>query len=70
MSEHDEQSIALDQFLKLIGVAETGGQAKLLIREGAVRVNDEIEERRGRKLRPGDMVEVDGEQFEVTWEQD
>jgi ribosome-associated protein len=53
--------IKLDQFLKLAQIAQTGGHAKVLIREGLVRVNGEVETRRGRKLRDGDRVEVEGE---------
>lgn len=56
-----EETIKLEQFLKLAQVAATGGQAKVLIQSGAVRVNGLVEIRRGRKLRPGDRVEVDGE---------
>jgi ribosome-associated protein len=52
--------ITLDAFLKWVGVAETGGHAKSLIVAGLVRVNDEIELRRGRKLRPGDRVALTG----------
>ncbi len=62
---HDEVTIKLDQFLKLTGAVDTGGQAKLLIQGGEVRVNDEVETRRGRKLKPGDVVELDGESFAV-----
>ncbi|MFM9282306.1 S4 domain-containing protein YaaA [Paenibacillus jiagnxiensis] len=59
--------IKLDQFLKLADCVPTGGMAKALLQEGAVRVNGEVEERRGRKLYPGDAVEVAGEgSFEVT----
>jgi ribosome-associated protein len=50
----------LDQFLKWMGVTGSGGQAKVLIRGGEVRVNGETETRRGRKLRTGDRVEVGG----------
>jgi ribosome-associated protein len=57
--------IKLDQFLKLIGIAPTGGQAKLMIVAGAVRVNGEVETRRGRKLLSGDKVMVGGQIFEV-----
>jgi len=57
--------IKLDQFLKIVGVAETGGQAKLIIQEGQVRVNDALETRRGRKLVPGDRVTVGEETFVV-----
>jgi ribosome-associated protein len=60
---HDSDSerqaiIRLDQFLKLQGIAGTGGQAKLLIQDGAVAVNGQLETRRGRKLQPGDVVTI------------
>lgn len=56
-----EETIKLEQFLKLAQVTATGGQAKVLIQSGQVRVNGLVETRRGRKLRPGDRVEVGGE---------
>lgn len=52
--------IKLDQFLKLADCVPTGGMAKAIIQDGAVKVNREPEERRGRKLYPGDIIEVDG----------
>ncbi|HEY9634065.1 MAG TPA: RNA-binding S4 domain-containing protein [Coleofasciculaceae cyanobacterium] len=61
----DEETIKLDQFLKLIGVASTGGQAKLMIQDGEVKVNGAIETRRSRKLVPGDSVVVQGESYRV-----
>lgn len=58
--------IKLDQFLKLADCVSTGGMAKALLQEGHVQVNGEIEERRGRKLYPGDKIEVqDNGIFEV-----
>ena len=63
-----DQIIKLDQFLKLAQIVESGGQAKALIQSGQVKVNNEVETRRGRKLHPGDTVEVDGEQMIVGWE--
>lgn len=63
--EADELGIKLDQFLKWSGITPTGGQAKLLIQEGAVRVNGEVERRRGRRLRRGDRVEVGGRALTV-----
>lgn len=51
-----EPSIRLDQFLKREGIAGTGGQAKMLVQSGAVRVNGEVETRRRRQLRSGDEV--------------
>jgi len=56
---HDDDPIRLGQFLKLGGIAETGGHARALLDDGAVTVNGEPETRRGRQLRPGDVVEVD-----------
>ncbi len=65
-----EETIKLEQFLKLAQVVATGGQAKVLIQDGAVRVNGLVETRRGRKLRPGDRVEVDGEELVVMSDAD
>jgi len=50
--------IKLDTLLKLAGVTDSGGQAKLLILEGLVRLNGEVVLQRGRKIRPGDVVEL------------
>ncbi len=50
--------ITLGQFVKLAGLAETGGDAKSLVASGLVRVNNEVERRRGHRLAPGDIVEV------------
>jgi ribosome-associated protein len=61
----EPESIRLDQFLKLSDVAATGGQAKLMIQDGEVRVNGEVETRRKRKLFPGDTVEFNGEEFVI-----
>lgn len=60
-----DNTIKLDQFLKLVGIAPTGGQAKLMIQAGDVLVNDTLETRRGRKLVAGDRVTVEGQTFEV-----
>lgn len=54
-----EETIKLDQFLKLAQIVDSGGQAKHLIQAGFVRVNGEVETRRGRKLRHGDVVLID-----------
>jgi ribosome-associated protein len=52
------ESIRLGQALKLSGLAESGGEARALIEDGAVTVNAEVETRRGRQLRRGDVVAV------------
>lgn len=54
----DTEYIKLDSFLKLANLVMSGGEAKLLIQDGLVRVNGQIETRRGRKLYPGDLVRV------------
>ncbi len=65
-----EDTLSLNDALKLSGLAETGGRAKLLIQSGQVKVNGEVETRRKRKIRAGDVIEVDGEEFEVGLEED
>ena len=65
-----EETLSLNDALKLSGLAETGGQAKLLIQSGQVKVNGEVETRRKRKIRAGDVIEVDGEEFEVGLEEE
>lgn len=54
----DTEYIKLDQFLKLAGIAGTGGHAKILITEENILVNGEICTQRGKKLRENDEVEV------------
>ena len=61
-----DEVIRLGQFLKLAGVVETGGEAKLRIQEGEARVNGQVETRRGRQLVPGDLVEFAGVVLEVV----
>ena len=50
--------IKLDALLKFAGVAETGGEAKEAVQAGDVKVNGEVCTMRGKKLRPGDIVEL------------
>lgn len=54
----ETEVIKLDQFLKFINLAQTGGHAKLLIKEGQVKVNGNVCTERGRKLKVGDIVEI------------
>lgn len=57
--------IKLDQFLKIINVVRSGGEAKLIIRSGEVSVNGEMELRRGRKLYDEDVVTIEDTSFTV-----
>lgn len=52
--------IKLDQFLKFAGVVQTGGQAKILISQEDVLVNNEVCTKRGKKLRIDDIIEIKG----------
>ncbi|SHJ77328.1 ribosome-associated protein [Anaerobranca californiensis DSM 14826] len=56
----ETEFIQLQQFLKLINVVESGGQGKIFIQEGNIKVNGEIETRRGRKLYPNDKITIKG----------
>jgi len=58
--------ITLDALLKAAGLADSGGAAKMLIADGQVRVNGEVELRRGRKLRPVDLVELADHRVQVV----
>jgi ribosome-associated protein len=59
--------ITLAQAVKVAGLAETGGQAKILVREGTFEVNGAVEKQPGRKLRAGDQFgPVGGPQWVVT----
>lgn len=57
--------IKLDSLLKAENAVASGGEAKIIIAEGQVAVNDEVELRRGRKLYPGDRVACGGMSFLV-----
>ena len=50
--------IKLDALLKFSGIAETGGDAKLIVQDGEAFVNKEICTQRGRKIRAGDIIRV------------
>jgi ribosome-associated protein len=62
---NSNNTIELGKFLKWAGVVQTGGEAKILIQAGRVKVNDEIEKRRGRKLVEGDRVFANNQTFTV-----
>ena len=56
----EKQGIRLGQYLKLIGLVATGGEAKWLIQSGQVQVNGQVETRRKRQLKAGDKITVAG----------
>jgi ribosome-associated protein len=60
------EMIRLGQLLKLAGLADSGGDARELIRDGVVHVNGETETRRGRQLRRGDLVQAGDEAVRVA----
>ena len=61
-----DETIRLGQFLKLAGLIDSGADAKAVIADGLVIVNDEVELRRGRQLRSGDIVEFEGRRARVS----
>lgn len=54
-----DEYIKLGQALKLAGLVSSGVDAKFLIQDGQVKVNGEVDTRRGKKLRPGDTFEFE-----------
>lgn len=65
-----QPTLRLDDALKLAGLVATGGEAKQRIQAGEVRVNGQLETRRKRRVVAGDVIEVDGETFEVSLDDD
>ena len=61
-----DEFIKLGQLLKKAGLVGSGADAKFLIEEGQVKYNGEVELRRGKKVYPGDVVELQGEQVKVV----
>ena len=57
--------ITLGQFLKLADIIESGGEAKSFLAENKVQIDGEFDNRRGRKLRGGEIVEVLGQSYEI-----
>lgn len=58
--------IKLGQALKAVGLVSSGLEAKIVIKEGEVSVNGEVEYQRGKKLYEGDMVEFNGETIKIV----
>ncbi len=61
-----DDSIRLGQFLKLANLIDSGAEAKEVIADGLVSVNDEVEVRRGRQLHVGDVVSLGGMSARVS----
>ena len=59
--------IKLQDLMKVANLVSSGGEAKVLIQEGAVSVNGEVCLQRGKKLRPGDTVSFQGKQYAVAY---
>ena len=63
----DTEFIKLDQLLQYSGFAQTGGHSKILIKEGLIRVNEDIVTQRGKKIRKGDVIKInDTDEFVVV----
>ncbi|MDX9848182.1 MAG: RNA-binding S4 domain-containing protein [Tenuifilaceae bacterium] len=58
--------IPLIQLLKVTRVAQSGGEAQMLVEEGLVKVNGNLESRKRAKLRPGDIVELDNVKIKIS----
>ena len=62
----EEEFIKLGQALKAVGFVSSGLEAKIVIKEGQVLVNGEVEYQRGKKLYEGDMVSFNGETIKIV----
>lgn len=57
--------IKLDQFVKYVGLAGSGADAKNMVSEEMIKVNGQVELQRGKKLRSGDKIDINGKAFEI-----
>lgn len=64
--EIKEDFIRLDSLLKLSGIAETGGHAKIIVQNGEVKVNGKVCTMRGKKMRKGDIAEFENNLIQVV----
>lgn len=60
-----EEGLTLTDVLKMTGIVSTGGEAKVRIQSGEILLNGEIETRRKKKLRAGDIIEALGETIHI-----
>ena len=63
--EISSEYINLGQFLKMIDLVSSGGEAKSFLRENIVLINNEADDRRGRKLYKGDLIEIMGKKYRI-----
>ena len=61
-----DEFIKLGQALKLAGLVDSGVEAKIVIQDGQVMLNGQVEIQRGKKIVPGDVVEFDGNSFKIV----
>ncbi len=59
--------IRLGQFLKIAGIVGTGGEAKIRVQSGEIKVNGVTDTRRGRQMKDGDLVEAEGKEYRVQY---
>ena len=59
----DSEFITLGQFLKFADIIQSGGEAKQFLTSHKVVINGEDDNRRGRKLRPNDVIEIEGKSY-------
>ena len=64
VSIYDEY-ITVSQFLKIVDLVQSGGEAKSFLLSKKVIINGEVDNRRGRKLRKNDLIEIDGKVYEI-----
>lgn len=63
-------SIKLDQLVKFAGLSETGAKAKILIDLGEFNVNGELCIKRGKKIKPGDIIEFKNKKYKVVYDEE
>lgn len=61
----DDEFIELIKLLKLKTIAQSGGHAKIIVEDGLVKFNGVVESQKRKKLRPGDVIEVEGIRIEI-----
>ena len=66
MEKITTEFITLQQFLKMNDIISSGGEANYFVKENEILVNGEKEDRRGRKLYPGDEVKVNGKKYRIS----